>query len=54
VDHVIPAGSLRSWDDLPIFAERLFCEREVDGVKRLQRLCDKCHTKKTKDDREKE
>jgi len=46
VDHIKPAGSLNSSKDLPGFVERLFCE--VDG---LQVLCEKCHDKKTKTDK---
>jgi 5-methylcytosine-specific restriction endonuclease McrA len=46
VDHIIPAGQLRSWEDLPGFAERLFCS--ADG---LQVLCDVCHLAKTKEER---
>jgi len=43
VDHITPAGSLNCAQDLPGFVERLFCE--VDG---LQVLCETCHDKKTK------
>jgi len=43
VDHITPAGTLRSAADLPGFVERLFCE--IDG---LQVLCSKCHDEKTK------
>lgn len=42
VDHIIPAGTLKTAADLPGFVERLFCE--IDG---LQVLCSKCHDKKT-------
>jgi 5-methylcytosine-specific restriction endonuclease McrA len=42
VDHVLPVGSLRSFDDLPGFVERLFCE--IDG---LVVLCEQCHHVKT-------
>jgi 5-methylcytosine-specific restriction endonuclease McrA len=38
VDHLIPAGSLRSGDDLKGFVERLFCEKEG-----LRVLCKPCH-----------
>lgn len=48
VDHIIPAGSLKSYSDLPDFVKRLFCE--VDG---LQTLCKTCHDLKTKKEREK-
>lgn len=47
VDHIVPAGSLNSANDLPGFVERLFCE-----IDNLQVLCQQCHTKKTKNERE--
>ena len=43
VDHITPAGQLRTATDLPGFVERLFCE--IDG---LQVLCSNCHDEKTK------
>ena len=43
VDHMIPAGSLNCAQDLPGFVERLFCEQD-----NLQVLCETCHDKKTK------
>ena len=46
VDHIIPAGSLRTQEDLAGFVERLFCE--ADG---LQVLCDKCHMAKSTEER---
>lgn len=46
VDHITPAGTLRSATDLPGFVERLFCE--IDG---LQVLCSKCHDEKTKQEK---
>jgi len=49
VDHILEAGSLKDYEDLPGFVKRLFCE--VDG---FQILCDKrsdgkesCHKIKT-------
>jgi 5-methylcytosine-specific restriction endonuclease McrA len=48
VDHIIPAGTLRSAQDLPGFVERLFCE-----VDNLQVLCNVCHNKKTQDEKSK-
>ena len=48
VDHIIPAGTLRSANDLPGFVERLFCE-----VDNLQVLCETCHNKKTQDEKSK-
>lgn len=41
-DHIIPAGSLKDWDDLPGFARRLFCEQEGFVV-----ICKPCHNTKT-------
>ena len=38
VDHREPCGSLKSFDDLPGFCERLFCEGEGMRV-----LCLACH-----------
>ena len=46
VDHIIPAGSLRSAEDLKGFVERLFVE--IDG---LQCLCDDCHSVKTQNEK---
>lgn len=43
VDHVIEAGSLRSFSDLSGFAERLFTENTNDLVV----LCKPCHKAKT-------
>ena len=43
VDHIVPAGSLNSAIDLPGFVERLFCE-----IDNLQCICETCHDKKTK------
>jgi 5-methylcytosine-specific restriction endonuclease McrA len=48
VDHITPAGSLRSANDLAGFIERLFCE-----VDNLQILCNVCHNKKTQDEKSK-
>jgi 5-methylcytosine-specific restriction endonuclease McrA len=46
VDHINPAGSLRSYEDLPGFVERLFC-----GFSNFQILCPPCHEIKTLADR---
>jgi hypothetical protein len=46
VDHVTPAGSLNSFEDLPGFAERLFC-----GPDGLQVLCQTDHAAKTAEER---
>lgn len=40
VHHKIPAGSLKSFEDLPDFCRRLFIEKQG-----LILLCDSCHTK---------
>ena len=42
VDHKIDAGTLKTFDDLSGFAERLFCSPDE-----LQVLCWHCHHKKT-------
>lgn len=42
VDHIEPAGTLRSFADLALFCEKLFV-----GTDKLQVLCDKCHKAKT-------
>ncbi|MCK5613370.1 hypothetical protein KAR91_66485 [Candidatus Pacearchaeota archaeon] len=42
IDHKIDAGSLKSFEDLSGFTERLFCPPED-----LQVLCYWCHKKKT-------
>lgn len=47
VDHIIPAGTLRSALDLPGFVERLFCEGD-----NLQVLCSTCHDVKTKNEKD--
>lgn len=46
VDHIIPCGTLKTFDDIGPFAERLFCE--VDG---FQLLCKPCHQAKTNEER---
>lgn len=46
VDHIIPAGTLRDFEDLPQFVRLLFCEKD-----NLQVLCDDCHTIKTNEER---
>ena len=46
VDHIVPCGSLKSFDELPAFVERLFCE--VDG---LRVLCKSCHQEVTNAER---
>lgn len=46
-DHIIPLGSLRSYDDVPGFCERAFVE-ESEG---FQAVCKKCHVKKSTEER---
>lgn len=46
VDHIVPCGSLKTFDDLPRFVETLFCEKE-----NLQVLCSGCHNIKTQEER---
>ena len=46
VDHIEPCGSLRKYEDLPGFVERMFCE--ADG---FQVLCVDCHHTKTQAER---
>ena len=48
LDHITPAGSLKSYGDLAGFVERLFCE-----PKDLQILCHPCHTIKTNEEKKK-
>lgn len=38
VDHIIPCGSLTSYEDLPCYVALLFCEQD-----NLQVLCKPCH-----------
>lgn len=46
VDHITPAGSLKSYKDLPKFVENLFCSEDE-----LQVLCKPCHYLKTMEER---
>lgn len=48
VDHIEPAGSLNTFDDIGPFVKRLFC-----GTDGLQVLCATCHTRKTANERSK-
>lgn len=43
VNHIVPAWSLKCYDDLPWFVERLFAEEWWYEV-----LCKKCHLSVTK------
>ena len=46
VDHIVPAGSLKTYDDVKGFVERLLCE-----IDNLQVLCKPCHNVKTKEEK---
>lgn len=46
VDHIEPAGTLKCWEDLPVFCQKLFIS--ADG---LQMLCSTCHHRKTQEER---
>lgn len=48
VDHIVPCGTLKSFEDLRGFAERLFVEPEGMEV-----LCESCHQTKTNQTRNK-
>jgi len=43
INHIVPCGALRSYEDVPGFLERLFCE----DVKGYTVLCKECHKKET-------
>lgn len=47
VDHIEPAGTLRSFEDLPEFCRKLFV-----GVDKLQVLCTADHKRKTQGEKE--
>lgn len=49
VNHIEPAGSLKTYDDLPAFCERLF----VEDISKLEVLCKPCHLEITKKQRNK-
>jgi 5-methylcytosine-specific restriction endonuclease McrA len=46
VDHIVPVGTLKDYDDLPDFTRRLFVSEED-----LQILCKECHDTKTQEER---
>lgn len=48
VDHIEPCGSLKSFEDLPGFVERMFCGKEG-----LRVVCSPCHKAITKEARAK-
>lgn len=49
VNHIEPAGSLRDYNDLAEFCERLF----VEDISKLEVLCKPCHLEITKGQRNK-
>jgi hypothetical protein len=49
VDHMVPAGTLRNYGDLPEFCRRLF----VEEPELLRVLCEPCHKAVTLDQRTK-
>lgn len=49
VNHIIPAGSLKTYEDLPAFCRRLF----VEDISQLEVLCKECHLEVTKKQKEK-
>ncbi len=48
VDHIMPAGTLKSFEDLGKFAENLFV-----GTGQLQVMCKPCHESKTQQEKRK-
>lgn len=48
VHHIVPAGTLTCYEDLPQFVERLFCEQD-----NLQVVCKPCHKTETANERKK-
>jgi len=49
VNHIIPVGSLKTYDDLPAFCQRLF----VEDISLLEVVCKECHQQITSDQRKK-
>ena len=48
VNHKVPLGSLKTYEDLPGFCERLF----VEDINKLEVLCKDCHKEETAKQRE--
>lgn len=46
IDHIVECGSIRKWEDLTPFAQRLFCGKEG-----LRVVCKQCHKEITKNQR---
>jgi len=49
VNHIEPAGSLKDYNDLPSFCEKLF----VEDITKLEVLCKPCHLAITAEQRKK-
>ena len=49
IHHKIPVGSLKTFEDLPGFCKRLFCE-----IEDLTLICDTCHTRIHAEEKQKE
>lgn len=49
MDHIIPCGSLKSYDDLAGFLERLACSKEGYRL-----LCKPCHKRRTQEEKQKD
>lgn len=49
VNHIEPAGSLKTYEDLPAFCEKLF----VEDITKLEVLCKPCHLAITAEQRKK-
>ncbi len=49
VNHIVPVGSLKTYDDLPGFCQRLF----VEDVGMLEVVCKACHAEITSEQRKK-
>jgi hypothetical protein len=44
VNHVVPCGTLKSYDDVPGFLRNLFCENYITGYNVLCKTCHKAVT----------
>ncbi len=49
IHHIVECGSLKDWEDIVPFIQRLTCE-DVDGYEVLCKECHKIHHKKIKSD----
>lgn len=48
INHIVACGSLKNYDDVILFLQRLFCENASD----YEILCKECHLRVTKEQRE--